>query len=57
MSAEVRWVTAFLDTAQEHAEQVESFWCQVTGYRPHPIGPVESLAPVGYTRSPPASKP
>ena len=36
MSAEVRWVTAFLDTAQEHAEQVESFWCQVTGYRLSP---------------------
>jgi hypothetical protein len=36
MSAEVRWVTAFLDTAQEQAEQVESFWSGVTGYRLSP---------------------
>jgi Glyoxalase-like domain len=36
MSAEVRWVTAFLDTAQEQAEQVESFWSSVTGYRLSP---------------------
>ncbi len=36
MSAEVRWVTAFLDTEQEQAERVESFWCQVTGYRLSP---------------------
>jgi hypothetical protein len=33
MSAEVRWVTALLDTAPEQAEQVESFWSRVTGYR------------------------
>jgi hypothetical protein len=32
MSAEVRWVTAFLDTVQEHAEVTETFWCRVTGY-------------------------
>ena len=36
MSGEVRWVTAFLDTAQEQAEQVESFWSRVTGYRLSP---------------------
>jgi Glyoxalase-like domain len=36
MSAEVRWVTAFLDTVSEHAEQVESFWSRVTGYRLSP---------------------
>lgn len=36
MSGDVRWVTAFLDTAQEQAEQVESFWCRVTGYRRSP---------------------
>jgi hypothetical protein len=33
MSGEVRWVTAFLDTVQEHAELTETFWCRVTGYR------------------------
>jgi hypothetical protein len=33
---EVRWVTAFLDTTLEHAEQAESFWSQVTGYRLSP---------------------
>ena len=33
MTGEVRWVTALLDTAPEHAEEVESFWCRVTGYR------------------------
>jgi Glyoxalase-like domain len=32
-AVEVRWVTAFLDTAPEQAEQVESFWSRVTGYR------------------------
>lgn len=32
MSVEVGWVTAFLDTAQEHAEAAESFWSRVTGY-------------------------
>jgi hypothetical protein len=31
--SEVRWVTAFLDTAHEHAERTESFWSRVTGYR------------------------
>jgi hypothetical protein len=31
--SEIRWVTAFLDTVQEHAEQAESFWSRVTGYR------------------------
>jgi hypothetical protein len=36
MSGEIRWVTAFLDTAHEHAEQVESFWSRVTG---HPLSP------------------
>jgi hypothetical protein len=36
MSGEVRWVTAFLDTAQEHAEEGESFWLQVTGYHLSP---------------------
>lgn len=36
MSGEVRWVTAFLDTAHEHAEQTESFWSRVTGYRLSP---------------------
>ena len=28
----VRWVTAFLDTAEEAAEEAESFWSRVTGY-------------------------
>ena len=32
MSGHVRWVTAFLDTAPEHAEVAESFWSRVTGY-------------------------
>jgi hypothetical protein len=32
MSGAVRWVTAFLDTAHEHAEQTEAFWARVTGY-------------------------
>jgi hypothetical protein len=31
-SPDVRWVTAFLDTAEEHAEQSETFWSRVTGY-------------------------
>jgi hypothetical protein len=34
--SEVRWVTAFLDTAEEHAELTESFWSRVTGYRLSP---------------------
>jgi hypothetical protein len=29
---EVRWLTAFLDTAAERAEEVETFWSRVTGY-------------------------
>jgi hypothetical protein len=33
MNADVRWVTTFLDTAQDQAEQVEAFWSRVTGYR------------------------
>lgn len=36
MTGEVRWVTAFLDTAPERAEESESFWCQVTGYQLSP---------------------
>lgn len=28
----IRWVTAFLDTAEESAEEVETFWSRVTGY-------------------------
>ena len=36
MSGAVRWVTAFLDTPQEQADQVESFWSRVTGYRLSP---------------------
>lgn len=32
----VRWVTAFLDTAEEHAEEAETFWSRVTGYRVSP---------------------
>jgi hypothetical protein len=34
--SEVRWLTAFLDTAHEHAERTESFWSRVTGYRLSP---------------------
>lgn len=33
MTGDVRWVTAFLDTAEEHAGAAEAFWAQVTGYR------------------------
>jgi hypothetical protein len=33
MSAEITWITAFLDTTGDAADAVESFWCQVTGYR------------------------
>lgn len=29
----VRWVTAFLDTAEERADEAEVFWSRVTGYR------------------------
>ena len=32
----VRWVTAFLDTAEESAESSEAFWSRVTGYRLSP---------------------
>ncbi len=28
----IRWVTAFLDTAEESAEEVETFWSRVTGH-------------------------
>lgn len=28
----IRWLVAFLDTARERAEEVESFWSRVTGY-------------------------
>ena len=31
--SEVRWLTAFLDTAHERAERTEWFWSRVTGYR------------------------
>jgi len=30
-SADVGWLTAFLDTPQEHAERAEAFWCAVSG--------------------------
>lgn len=33
MSGDVRWVTAFLDTTRDHAEETEAFWSQVTGFR------------------------
>lgn len=33
MTAAVRWVTAFLDTAEESSDAAESFWSQVSGYR------------------------
>ena len=36
MTGDVRWVTAFLDTAREQAGPVEAFWCAVTGYRLSP---------------------
>ena len=32
----VRWVTAFLDTAEERADDAEVFWSRVTGYRVSP---------------------
>lgn len=32
----VRWVTAFLDTAEERAEAAEVFWSRITGYRVSP---------------------
>ena len=32
MTGDVRWVTAFLDTAREQADAVERFWSAVTGY-------------------------
>lgn len=32
----VRWVTAFLDTAEERADEAEVFWSRVTGYRVSP---------------------
>jgi hypothetical protein len=36
MSGEVRWLTAYLDTAAEQAESAEVFWSRVTGYRVSP---------------------
>jgi len=32
MSGGVGWVTAFVDTAHEHAEETEAFWSRITGY-------------------------
>ena len=32
MSGDVRWVTVFLDTREEEAEEAETFWSRVTGY-------------------------
>lgn len=32
----LRWVTAFLDTAEERADEAEVFWARVTGYRVSP---------------------
>ena len=32
MSGDVRWMTAFLDTREDAAPQVEAFWAGVTGY-------------------------
>jgi hypothetical protein len=32
----LRWVTAFLDTAEERADEAEVFWSRVTGYRVSP---------------------
>jgi hypothetical protein len=32
----IRWVTAYLDTREEEAELVETFWARVTGYRVSP---------------------
>jgi Glyoxalase-like domain len=36
MSADVRWLTIMLDTAQESAEEAEIFWSRITG---HPLSP------------------
>jgi Glyoxalase-like domain len=48
-AGQVRWLTAFLDTAEEHAELAESFWSRVTGYhlspRRGPRGEFASLLP------------
>ena len=30
-AGDVRWITAFLDTAEERAEEAEVFWARVTG--------------------------
>lgn len=32
MSAEVRWLTAFLDTVSDSSESAEQFWAHITGY-------------------------
>jgi hypothetical protein len=48
-SGAVRWLTAFLDTAEEQAEHAETFWSRVTGYHPSerrgPRGEFASLLP------------
>lgn len=48
-TGQVRWVTAFLDTPEEHAEEAETFWSRVTGYHPSdprgPRGEFTSLVP------------
>ncbi len=31
MSGHVRWITAFIDTVEDRAEEVEVFWARVTG--------------------------
>jgi Glyoxalase-like domain len=36
IAGQVRWLTAFLDTAEEQAEVAESFWSRVTGYHLSP---------------------
>lgn len=36
MNGEVRWVSAYLDTRHEEAEEVETFWSRVTGYHVSP---------------------
>ena len=43
--APVRWLTLFVDTAEEHAEVAESFWSRVTGYHLSPRrGPRDEFA-------------
>ena len=31
MSGGVRWITAFIDTVEDRAEEVEVFWARITG--------------------------